>query len=108
MSTRKKLGRGAIGTGSGTLIYTVPSQFKADITDIDVANTTSGALTLILHLVPSGPLPRTPTHACPTISIPANSMFQWTGRQTLNAGDFIQAIGSGSGLNINVSGDEYR
>lgn len=108
MSTRKKLGRGAIGTGAGTLIYTVPQQFKADVTDIDVANTTSGALTLILHFVPSGSSPATATQFCPTISIPANSMFQWIGRQTLNAGDFIQAIGSGSGLNIHVSGDEYR
>ena len=108
MITRKKLGRGAIGTGAGTLIYTVPSQFKVDVTDIDVANTTAAAVTLILHLVPSGDSPATATQFCPTISIPANTMFQWAGQQTLNAGDFIQAIGSGAGLNIHVSGDEYR
>ena len=104
----KKLGRGAVGTGSGTLIYTVPDQFMCDVTDIDVANTTSGALTLILHLVPSGTSPATATQFCPTVSIPANSMFQWIGTQHLDSGDFIQAIGSGSGLNIHVTGDEHR
>ena len=104
----KKLGRGAVGTGAGTLIYTVPSQFKVEVTDIDVANTTAAALTLILHFVPSGGSAATATQFCPTISIPANSMFQWIGTQHLDSGDFIQAIGSGSGLNIHVTGDEHR
>lgn len=104
----KKLGRGAIGTGAGTLIYTVPDQFNTEVTNIDVANTTTGILTLILHFVPSGSSPSTSTQFIPTVSIPANSMFQWIGNQYLNKGDFIQAIGSSSGLNIHISGDEHR
>lgn len=105
---RKKIAQGAIGTGSGTLAYTVPEGYILDITDIDICNTTSGSLTLALHFVPVGVAVGTANMLCPTITINANSMFQWTGSQVLNAGDFIQAIGSGSGLTMNISGDLIR
>jgi hypothetical protein len=44
----------------------------------------------------------------PTVSMPANSMVQWSGIQVLNAGDFIQGIGSGAGITCNITGDEAR
>lgn len=104
----KKLAQGAIATGAGTLAYTVPSGFRTAVTDIDICNTTSGALTLALHLVPVGGSAATTNMLCPTITINAYSMFQWSGKQVLNTGDFIRAIGSGTGLTMNISGEENR
>jgi hypothetical protein len=104
----KKLAQGAIGTAGGTLAYTVPTGYKTEITNIDICNTTAGALTLTVHLVPVGGSPATSNMLVPTISIAMNTMFQWAGVQSLNAGDFIQAIGSGAGLTMNITGDEHR
>jgi len=100
----KKLCQGAIGTGAGTLLFTATN--KTRLTDIDVCNTTAAAITLTLHLVPVGVAVGTTNQLIPTVSIPANTMLQWTGAQVLNLGDFIQGIGSGAGLTLNASGDE--
>lgn len=105
---RKKIAQGAIGTGAGTLAYTVPNGYITEVTDVDVCNTTAGALTLALHLVPVGGAAGTTNMLCPTITVNSNSMFQWNGSQVLNAGDFIRVIGSGSGLTMNISGNEIR
>ena len=104
----KKLGQGAIGTGTGTLAYTVPSSYKAIVTNIDVCNTTAGALTLTLHLVPVGVSVGTSNAFAYGYSVAANSRFQWEGKQVLNAGDFIQVIGRGTGLTMNITGEEIR
>lgn len=104
----KKLGQGAITTGSGTLLYTVPLNYRTEVKDICVANTTSGALTCALHFVPVGAAVGASNMLFPTISIPGNTVVQWTGSQDLKAGDFIQGIGSASGLTVNISGDELR
>jgi len=42
----------------------------------------------------------------PAISIPANTLFQWTGTQSLDSGDFIQGIGSATGITVNITGAE--
>jgi hypothetical protein len=104
----KKLGRGAITTGGGTLVYTVPTGMKAEVMDVCVANTTTGTLTCALHLVPTGSSADTTNMLFPTVSIPANTIVHWTGNQVLNAGDFIQGIGSGAGITVNISGEEGR
>ena len=104
----KKLAQGAIGTGAGSLAYTVPNTYRTEVRCIDVCNTTSGALTLALHLVPTGGSVLASNMLFPTVSISANTMVQWSGVQLLNAGDFIQAIGSGSGLTMNITGNEER
>lgn len=104
----KKLAQGAIGTGAGTLAYTVPTGYKTDVVDICISNTTAGALTCTLHLVPSGVAVGATNILLPTVSIAANSILQWTGTQTLMTGDFIQVIGSGAGLTMNITGNEYR
>jgi len=100
----KKLCQGAIGTGAGTLLFTATN--KTELTCIDVCNTTAASITLLLHLVPVGIAVGTTNQLIPTITIKANSMWQWTGSQVLNLGDFIQGIGSGAGLTINASGKE--
>lgn len=104
----KKLARGAIGTGAGTLAYTVPTDYITQVTDIDIANTTAGALTCALHIVDSGGSPATSNMLFPTMSIPANNLVTWKGSQVMNAGDFIQAIGSGAGLTMHITGDQQR
>lgn len=104
----KKLAQGAIGTGTGTLAYTVPTGYKAAVIDINLSNTTAAALTCAVHLVPAGVVVAASNMLFPTVSIPANTLIQWSGIQELNAGDFIQAIGSGAGLTMNITGDEYR
>jgi hypothetical protein len=38
------------------------------------------------------------------VVIPAYSVFQWTGSQIINPGDFIQVQGSISGLVFNITG----
>ena len=35
-------------------------------------------------------------------------MTHWSGVQVLNAGDFIQGIGSGSGITVHITGNEVR
>ena len=104
----KKLARGAVTTGSGTLLYTVPTQYRTEISCIDVANTTTGSLTFKLHLVPVGGTADTTNMLFPDVTIAANSMVHWDGVQLLNAGDFIQGIGSGAGITVNITGEEVH
>lgn len=104
----KQLGQSAITTGSGTLVYTVPTGYKADIRDVCIANTSSSAITFSLSLVPSGGSAGTANRMFPDISIPANTLIHWCGNQILDTGDFIQCIGSASGVTVTVSGDEIR
>ena len=104
----KKLGQGAITTGAGTLLYTVPTGMSTEVLDILIANTTSGGLTCSIHLVPTGVAVGTTNAMFSSVAIPANTTVHWSGVQVLNAGDFIQGIGSGSGLTVNITGNEYR
>lgn len=108
----KKMAQGAIAATPGTLAYTVPSGrkfvYEAKVTCIDIANTTGGALSISLYLVPVGGTPSASNMLLPAVSIAANTALQWKGEQVLNAGDFIQAIGSATGLTMNISGEEYR
>jgi len=104
----KRLARGAITTGAGKLAYTVPTGYIAEVKDINIANTTAGALTCLLHLVSSGGTASASNTLLPTVSIAANTLLQWQGGQSLSTGDFIQVIGSGAGLTMNISGEEIR
>jgi hypothetical protein len=104
----KKLAQGAVTTGSGSLLYTVPTGIRTEVLDINISNTTSGSLTCALHLVPTGVAVAASNMLFPTVTIPANTLVQWTGCEVLNAGDFIQGIGSASGITVNITGHEYR
>ena len=105
----KKLGQGAVGTGTGTLLHTVPTGYRTEVLDINISNTSSTtALTCAIHLVPTGGSVGTSNALFPTVTVQPNSVIQWTGVQLLNAGDFIQGIGSASGITVNISGNEYR
>ena len=104
----KKLAQGAITTGGGTTLYTVPTGMRTEVLDICLANTTGSPLTCALHLVPTGASATTANMLFPTVSIPGNTLIQWTGVQVMNAGDFAQGIGGASGITVTISGSEGR
>ena len=104
----KKLAQGAITTGAGTLLYAVPTGIRTEVMDIVIANTTTGALTCSIHLAPTGVAVGSSNAMFSSVSIPANTTVHWSGIQVLNAGDFIQGIGSAAGLTLNITGDETR
>lgn len=104
----KKLFQGSVGTGSGTLLYTVPGGYRTDVVDINIANTTTSNITFRLHLVPSGVSVGASNALFYDVLLYANSTMQWTGVQALGPGDYIQAIASASGITANISGDEHR
>ena len=104
----KKLGQGAITTGAGTLLYTVPTGIRTEVLDINIANTGASPLTAGIYLVPVGGTAGTSNALFPTVTVPGNTIIQWTGIEVLNAGDFIQGIGSAAGITVNITGTEYR
>lgn len=105
--TPTKLGRGAIDTSPAvTTFYTVPTLTRALVTDIDICNTTAGALTVTVYLVESGGTPGAANTLIPGVTVSPNGMFTWNGLQILNAGDTIQATASGAGCTANISGAE--
>ena len=104
----KKLFQGAITTGSGVLCYTVPTGYRCTVRDIVIANTTASSINVRVHLVPTGVAVGTTNAMFYDVAVPANTTIQWTGTQVLNTGDFIQGIGSASGITLNISGEETR
>ncbi len=98
--TPVKFGQVPIGIVS-TLIYTVPTNMAAYLKDIDIPNTTAAPIAVTVY-IGTGVLPA--NVLIPGVTIPANSIFQWTGTQILNAGDSINAIASATGCNAIVSG----
>jgi hypothetical protein len=104
----KNLAKSSVGTGAGTLLYTVPREFKADINDVTMSNTTVGTLSLKVHLVPTGGAVADSNMMIPNISIPGNTVVQWTGYQSIGSQGFIQGIASGAGISVTINGEEFR
>lgn len=100
--TPVRFAQAAIGTAN-TLLYTVPPFQAAYLKDIDIPNTTGAAISVTVYMG-NGTLPA--NILIPAVSIPANSIFQWTGTQILNAGDTIVAAASAVGCNIIASGGQ--
>jgi len=103
--TPTKLGQAAITTGVTTL-YTTPVSTRAFVKDMDIANTTAGALNVRVFFVPSAGSAATTNALFYDVSIPAATTIQWLGTQIMNAGDTIQIQASGAGLTITASGAE--
>lgn len=104
----KKLFQGAITTGSGTLCYTVPTGMRTELKDICISNTTAANIDCGIYLVPVGGTAGTTNSMFPNVNVAGNTLVHWEGIQVLNAGDFIQSIGSVAGITLNITGDEYR
>lgn len=98
-----KIAQAAIGTTLSTL-YTVPASSTLLVKDFDICNTTTAAITITVHFVPSGGTAGAANMIVPAYSLPANAMMQWAGTQVLNVDDFIQVIASAVGSTINISG----
>lgn len=99
----KKLGLLAVTTSLST-VYTVAYQKQDYLTQIDVCNTTVGAIALDIHIVPSGGSAGTGNALCYGTSIPANGVWQWTGELVMTAGTFIQAKAGSTGLTVHFTG----
>lgn len=103
--TPVKLGQAAI-TGVIATLYTVPASTRTLLKDFDICNTTAGALTVDVHLVPSGGSATTANALLYGYSINANATLQWSGTQVMNVSDTIQVKASGVGCTITASGGE--
>jgi len=103
--TPTKLGQAAITTGVTTL-YTVPASTRGFVKNLDIINTSAGALTYRVFLVPSAGTAGTSNALFYDFSIDTKENIQWTGTQILNAGDTIQIQASGAGITITASGAE--
>ena len=100
-----RLAQTTLTTAYGT-IYTTPALTRTYIKDISVCNTTSGALTFWISLVPSGGTAGASNALFYNTTIPAYTAIQWTGSQILTPGDLISAKASASGIPIMVTGGE--
>ena len=87
-------------------IYTCPSGTRTYVKDITVCNTTDGAVTVFVSLVPDQGAVGTANALFSGLSIAANTIFQWKGTQILNAAETIHFKGGATGLTIHVSGGE--
>lgn len=93
---------------AATTQYTTPAARQDVIKDMEFANTTGAAITLIVNIVPTGGTASAANQILPTVTIPANQTFHWTGTIVMNAGDFISTAASGTGITATVSGLESQ
>jgi hypothetical protein len=97
-------------TTSYVTLYTVPSNpttpTRTYMKQIDVCNTTSGAITFNLHIVPATFSETTGNAFIYVQSVAANSTFSYSGVQVLPTASFLRAKASTTGLNIFISGGE--
>lgn len=103
--TPTNMGRGSISASPTVDVqHTIPTHERGILKTIDIANTTSVALQVIVYLVPSGGSPGASNILIPDCSIPANGFLQWSGAQVLSEGDTIRTTANGSGLTFHASG----
>lgn len=107
--TPNQLSQAALTTSYATL-YTAPTNpttpTRTYIKQIDVCNTTGGALTFNLHIVPATFSAGTTNALFYSQTVAANSTFSYAGVQVMQTLSFISAKASGAGLTITISGGE--
>lgn len=89
-----------------TTIRTTPTHARDVLKSVDIANNNATAAIVSVYLVPSGDVADADNMLVPAVSIPANTIFQWTGTQVMNSGAAIQANSSVAGVTLTVSGGE--
>ena len=87
-------------------IYTCPTNARVYIKDMSMCNTTAGALTVYVSLVPDQATVGAANAIYYNTTIDAAGIIHWTGAQIMNAGDTIQVKASASGVTITVTGGE--
>jgi hypothetical protein len=103
--TPLQLGQTAI-TGTLATLYTTPTGVRTFIKDLNICNTSGGAVTVNVYLVPASGSAGTNNALLYGFSIAANATYRWTGVQIINEGGTIQVNGSTTGLTIIASGAE--
>jgi hypothetical protein len=93
-------------TTSYVTVYTTPLLTRTYVKNIDICNTTAGALSLYISLVPSGNTAGTANALFYNTSIPANTTVQWTGSEILTPGDLISVKASAVGITVTITGGE--
>lgn len=103
--TPTKLAQAEI-TNAYIAIYTVPANTRTYVKDINVCNTTGGALTIDICLVPNEGSPGTSNALYYGYSVAANTTLQWKGSQIMEEYETIQVKASSTGCTINIGGGE--
>ena len=93
-------------TTSYATIYTVPSNTRTFVKDIDIINTTSSSIGIYVNIVQSGSTATTANAIFYNNALPGNTTVQWTGTQIMNVGDTIQVKASATGCTATISGGE--
>ena len=103
--TPVKMGRGEIAVDpTVTTFRTTPASSVDFVKTIDIANNAAVSATVSVYLVPSGGSPDNTNILMPDVSIPANTIMQWSGVQILDAAGTIQAMSSVADVALHVSG----
>ena len=89
-----------------TTIRTTPTAARDILKSLDIANNNAGTATVEVYLVPSGGSADASNMLIPSVQIPPNTIFQWTGTQVMNAGATIQARSDVASVTLIASGGE--
>lgn len=98
------LSSGSAGTGTYSILYTVPANTQMAIVDIEICNTSNSAATFYISLVPSGGTAGASNAVFYNAPINSYTTVQWTGQQVLSAGGTVQAYASSTAVTIKVGG----
>lgn len=100
-----QLSQAAMTTSYAT-IYTVPTNTKTYVKDIDIMNTTAASIDVYVSLVPNGGTAGTSNALFYHVALPAYTIVQWAGSQIIDAAATIQVKASAVGCTITISGGE--
>lgn len=106
--TARRLCTGDVGAASIGTLYTAPAATLTVIRQAALCNTTAGALTVDVYLVPSGSSATASTQVLSDYSVAANTTVEPPGLvgQVIEAGGSLRAQASGAGLTCIASGSE--
>jgi hypothetical protein len=86
--------------------YRAPTDTRTFLKDMDIANTTAGAISVSVFIVQVGSTASTANALFYKVPIPGYSTLQWTGSQILNTGDTIQVQATAIGCTVTMTGGE--
>lgn len=102
--TTISLYQGAAPSPGPSIIYTSATNVPSHIDYILFCNTTSGAITVSMSIVPPGGTASASNAVFSGMSVPANTTQTWTGRIIVPAGYTVQAGASAVGMALTLSG----
>lgn len=89
-----------------TTLYSVPSNARTFVKDINICNTTASPITVNLYFVPVSGTYGASNAFLLSYSIAANSTYHWVGSQILLSSQTIQGYASATGCAIIIGGGE--